>query len=615
MEEWVGHQWHRFVVKRTATGYESSMVSLVDMRNTLTTLLVSLGGGKHINIRSAWPIRFPHVAKKRQLLTGQVRHSLAWLSSETLYLPAEVNIFPNSQLNRDLYFWWVALAAHWTNQRCHWYEKNALAMAGVFTHLPGLKQRWPVLLHALLALRPELRSLNSIDAVHEQWVRRILTDASAMGDLFAIDTCVLRELPIAQRFVFPVPLWLYPAPLGGEQTGLKNSADDVESRESTSDKKVIKGKKSARRVNESDDKHGLLLFRLENLFTVSDWLNVQRPEEDDDDSSNDAAHELDQISLSQQQSKTGAKVRFDLDLPAQDVDDLPLSDGILLPEWHYKREVFLQDHCCLTPMLSRDAVEQGVPEHLRSIVRNVRAQFKQWRSEPIRLKRQLDGTEIDVQAWLDVTTQVTHDSVWPVYTDRPRIRASRSTLLLADVSQSTESYVNNRPIIEGIKDALVVFSEGLDAIHEPFSLYAFSSIRRRNVRFHLLKNPKEPWSDITRGRVLALKPGYYTRIGAAIRQSTQILLDQVQQQKWLLILTDGKPNDVDHYEHRYGIEDTRKAILEAKEKGIRVFAITLDPDADEYAPHLFGADSYYLVTKNENIVELLPRLFRQLSVD
>jgi len=608
MEEWVGQQWHRWVVKHTATGHAESSVELADIRHTLTALLASFAGSKQLTIQTAWPIRFPHAAQRWQFLTGHVRHSLAWLSSDTLYLPAQVNYFADAQQNRDLYFWWVALAAHWSSADVSWYQKNANAMQSVLNHLPGLKQRWPALLAALLAQRPMLSLLNPIDAQHEQRVQKILTTPT----FHALENTA-EVLPIAQRFVLPVPLWLYPSPVADEPAAVINETDPMESTPNSEEKKTIQGKKSARRVTESDDKHGLLLFRLENLFTVADWLNVQRPEEDDDDSSNDAAHELDQISLSRQPSKTAAKVRFDLDLPAQAVDDLALSDGILLPEWHYKREQYLQDHCCLVPMLSREATEQGVPEHLHGIVRDVRRQFKQWRSEPIRRKRQLDGNDIDIQTWLDLSTEQSHDSVWPVYTDRPRIRASRSTLLLADVSQSTESYVNNRPIIEGIKDALVVFCEGLNVIHEPFSLYAFSSIRRRQVRFHLLKNPNEPWSDTTRGRVLALKPGYYTRIGAAIRQSTKILLDQAQQQKWLLILTDGKPNDVDHYEHRYGIEDTRKAILEAREKGIQVFAITLDPDADEYAPHLFGAEHFHLVTKNENIVDLLPRLFRQLS--
>jgi len=254
-----------------------------------------------------------------------------------------------------------------------------------------------------------------------------------------------------------------------------------------------------------------------------------------------------------------------------------------------------------------------MPEHLRNVTKVVRRQFLQWRSEPLSIKRQLEGDDIDIQSWLDHKTRPSHDSVWPVYIAKPKIKASRTTLLLADISQSTESYAHNRPVIDGIKDAMMVFSEGLNAINEKFSLYAFSSIRRRQVRFHMLKNANEPWGDITRGRVRVLKPGYYTRMGAAIRQSVDVLLDQPQQQKWLLLLTDGKPNDVDHYEHRYGLEDTKKAIREAKHKGINVFALTLDPEADEYAPELFGREFFYRVTNNENLVEVLPRLFRSLN--
>ncbi len=60
-------------------------------------------------------------------------------------------------------------------------------------------------------------------------------------------------------------------------------------------------------------------------------------------------------------------------------------------------------------------------------------------------------------------------------------------------------------------------------------------------------------------RIGALKPGYYTRIGTAVRHASAQLVDQPQRKKLLLVLTDGKPNDVDHYEGRFAVEDTRKA--------------------------------------------------------
>jgi nitric oxide reductase NorD protein len=102
-------------------------------------------------------------------------------------------------------------------------------------------------------------------------------------------------------------------------------------------------------------------------------------------------------------------------------------------------------------------------------------------------------------------------------------------------------------------------------------------------------------------------------MGAAIRHASSILASQNNSQKLLLILTDGKPNDLDEYEGRYGIEDTRKAILEAKQMGLRPFCVTVDKDANEYLPHLFGVNGYVLVSKPEELPEKLVHLYALLT--
>ncbi len=78
-------------------------------------------------------------------------------------------------------------------------------------------------------------------------------------------------------------------------------------------------------------------------------------------------------------------------------------------------------------------------------------------------------------------------------------------------------------------------------------------------------------------------------MGAAIRQSTRLLKEQDSERRLLMILTDGKPNDLDKYEGRYGIEDTRQAIREARELGLQPFCVTIDSKANDYLPHLFGS--------------------------
>lgn len=102
-------------------------------------------------------------------------------------------------------------------------------------------------------------------------------------------------------------------------------------------------------------------------------------------------------------------------------------------------------------------------------------------------------------------------------------------------------------------------------------------------------------------------------MGAAIRQGTAHLSAQGQSQKLLLLLSDGKPNDLDVYEGRYGIEDTREAVLAARRQGIEPFCITIDREADSYLPYMFGANGYTLIKDALQLPERLPQLYRQLT--
>ena len=102
-------------------------------------------------------------------------------------------------------------------------------------------------------------------------------------------------------------------------------------------------------------------------------------------------------------------------------------------------------------------------------------------------------------------------------------------------------------------------------------------------------------------------------MGAGIRQSIEVLQTQTTHKRLLLILSDGKPNDIDHYEGRYGIEDTRKAIMEAKRKGIQPFCITIDEGGNEYLPYLFGDNGYAVVSDMARLPTLLPKLYLNLT--
>jgi nitric oxide reductase NorD protein len=133
------------------------------------------------------------------------------------------------------------------------------------------------------------------------------------------------------------------------------------------------------------------------------------------------------------------------------------------------------------------------------------------------------------------------------------------------------------------------------------------------VRVQTLKGFEEPLGATVTRRISALKPGYYTRMGAAIRHVTAQLADRPNRHRLLVLLTDGKPNDVDHYEGRYGIEDTRQAIREARRDGLAVFAITVDAQARDYIPYLFGRGAYAIFPQVSHLTKALPALYRQVA--
>jgi hypothetical protein len=80
-------------------------------------------------------------------------------------------------------------------------------------------------------------------------------------------------------------------------------------------------------------------------------------------------------------------------------------------------------------------------------------------------------------------------------------------------------------------------------------------------------------------------------------------------------LSDGKPDDYsDEYRSEYGIEDTRRALIEAKRSGIHPFCITIDKEGQDYRPHMYGAASCTMVDAVEKLPYKVSEIYWQLTV-
>jgi nitric oxide reductase NorD protein len=618
MEEYVGQLWHKLVTRASRCEYPEATVTLEEVRRPAAMLFRALGGDGGLRLEAA--TESEHGAR-RSLLSriagSNAQVELAWRDDDTLRLPMHIAWYPQRELNRELYLWLAALAAHSpitaSNDNQSWLLRNARATNTLCRQYPGLAGRYQRLLTAHLKLRPNPAELPAAEAAQEEAIRQALLNPAG-ASIEPASSGDSRYRPA------PVILWLHPQPPIPQKTVLPASKQEDDDENRSGDSKEVETDKRRRGeyVDEPDGKGGLLAFRLESLFTRAEYVAVDRTQEENEDEDAKACIEdLEVLSMSRDRNRSASRLRFDLDLPSEEHDDIRLGDGIPLPEWDYKRQSLIADHCRLQEMLAKDITELELPTHLQRKARRLRSMFEMLKPRRVWHDQQADGSELDTNALIRHATdklQGSASSEAGLYRNFRNTERDLSCLVLADLSLSTDAHVDNEQrVIDVIRDSLHLFAEALQGTGDRFALYGFSSRHRDHVRYHKLKSFDEAHNGEIRGRINAIKPGYYTRMGAAIRHSSKLLQAEPTTQKLLLILTDGKPNDLDKYEGRYGVEDTRQAVREATAMGIQPFCVTIDKKAGDYLPYLFGSTSYVLVRDARELPKKLPALYARLT--
>ncbi|MCF7980181.1 MAG: VWA domain-containing protein, partial [Chromatiaceae bacterium] len=247
----------------------------------------------------------------------------------------------------------------------------------------------------------------------------------------------------------------------------------------------------------------------------------------------------------------------------------------------------------------------------------LRAQFQLLAPARTWLRRRPDGQDLDLDAYLRFAADRHAGAAGDpgrLYREQRSGARDLACLLLADLSLSTDTWIDDHGrVIDAIRDSLFLFGESLAATGDRFAMLGFSSRRRDPVRVHRLKDFGGGYGAQVRGRIAAIRPGYYTRLGAGIRHAAGRLSGEGASRRLLLILTDGKPNDLDRYEGRWGIEDTRHAVQEARRKGLEPFCVTIDPRGNDYLPHLFGNGGYVVIRRAAELPARLPLLYARLT--
>ncbi len=292
--------------------------------------------------------------------------------------------------------------------------------------------------------------------------------------------------------------------------------------------------------------------------------------------------------------------------------------GLVYPEWDWRAGAYRAHACVVRERAAAEGDEAWVTAMLRqdaAMIRTVRRDFERLRPRRTSLRQQRDGAELDVDALVAAHADRRAGSVVDdrLYIDSRPVRRDAAITLLVDTSASTDGWVTgHRRIIDVEKEALLIVGEALATLGDPYAVLAFASAGPSRVTVHVLKQFDEPAGGGTvRRRIAGLEPEGYTRTGAALRHATAGLARQPARHRLLLLLSDGRPNDVDEYEGRYGIEDTRMAVAEARMQDVHVFCLTVDRQGPRYANRIFGRD-FTVLSRAEHLPRVLTALLRSL---
>ena len=291
--------------------------------------------------------------------------------------------------------------------------------------------------------------------------------------------------------------------------------------------------------------------------------------------------------------------------------------GFAYPEWDWRSGTYAR-----RAFVRIVAVPEGRPEWVEevflrnaSLVRRTRRTFERLRPRRVRLRRQLEGDEIDIDACIE--DHADRRSGWAsgdrLYAPVRPLRHELALLVLVDASSSTDAWVDGgRRIIDVEKEALIVLSEAMAVMGDPLSILAFSGEGPSAVRVATLKEFRGRVDRSLRLRIAGLEPDRFTRMGAALRHATAVLAAQRVAHRLLLVLSDGRPNDDDEYEGKYGIEDTRQAVHEARAEGIHPFCIAVRRGPAGDMPRIFGRSGFAVARRVDTLPSVLLDAVRRL---
>ena len=324
------------------------------------------------------------------------------------------------------------------------------------------------------------------------------------------------------------------------------------------------------------------------------------------------------------------------ELGETEVEPVRLPQTFHYDEWDYLIGDYRRAWCRLREMPLHDAGPDFVIDTRRAyaeLLAQVKRQFQLLKPEQFKTVKPLtDGEAIDLDSAVEafVDRRAGHALADKVYARRDKHDRSVAAVFLLDMSASTDDKIKNpdgsaaddgeppRRIIDVEKEALVLMAEALEALGDAYAVYGFSGYGRDQVDAFMVKSFDEPYDRRIQGRIAAIEPHRSTRMGPVIRHAAAQLGRQEARLKALILLSDGYPQDFDYGQDRkskeYGLQDTAKALQEARLKAIHTFCITVDPGGHDYLRQMCPDRQYLVIDDMVALPQELPKVYRGLTV-
>ena len=282
-------------------------------------------------------------------------------------------------------------------------------------------------------------------------------------------------------------------------------------------------------------------------------------------------------------------------------------------EWDVRRDHYRKNWCVLREKEAKPLYNDFVQETFRKyqgLTERLRRTFEAMRDEDRLLKRQVNGDDVDIDALVEALADTLDGSEMTdrLFTRMHRNERNIAVVFMVDMSGSTRGWINDAE-----RESLLLLAEALELLGDRYAIYGFSGNTRKKCELYRIKTFDEKYTAEVQARIAGIEPQDYTRMGVTIRHLTKLLKQQEAKTRMLITLSDGKPDDIDHYRGEYGIEDTRKALIEARYAGIHPFCITIDEHGQDYLPHMYGAVNYAVVDDVAKLPIKVSDIYRKLT--